>query len=213
MLRSPAPWWLLQPDTLGTRSPRGLLLDTFVNGTHPLLPWLAFLCAGMVLGRHLGRPGAPVRPAALGVLAVVGALTTAGTSLVSHLVTRGSDDLVRLGMWSTRPFDRGVLYTLGTLGSSLAAFAVVSIVAERGRTTRAVRALRVVGETTLSIYLAHAVVFRLVVDRAELVRPTGLDTALVLALGVWTVAAVLAIAWQRRFGLGPAERLYRRFGG
>ena len=25
----------------------------FVNGTHPLLPWLAFLCAGIVLGRAL----------------------------------------------------------------------------------------------------------------------------------------------------------------
>ena len=31
----------------------GLLFDVFVNGTHPLLPWLAFLCAGMVLGRLL----------------------------------------------------------------------------------------------------------------------------------------------------------------
>ena len=25
----------------------------FVNGTHPLLPWLAFFCAGIVLGRLL----------------------------------------------------------------------------------------------------------------------------------------------------------------
>ena len=33
---------------------RGLLIDVFVNGTHPLLPWLAFFCAGIVLGRMLG---------------------------------------------------------------------------------------------------------------------------------------------------------------
>ena len=30
--------WLFRPETLQTTSPRGLLFDTFVNGTHPLLP-------------------------------------------------------------------------------------------------------------------------------------------------------------------------------
>ena len=35
------------------RSPRGLLFDVSLNGTHPLLPWLAFFCAGIVLGRIL----------------------------------------------------------------------------------------------------------------------------------------------------------------
>ncbi len=38
----------------------GCVIDVFVNGTHPLLPWLAFFCAGIVLGRLLvasgGRP-------------------------------------------------------------------------------------------------------------------------------------------------------------
>ena len=42
--------WLTNPPT---SSPRGLLFNAFVNGTHPLLPWLAFLCAGMILGRLL----------------------------------------------------------------------------------------------------------------------------------------------------------------
>ena len=42
--------WLTNP---GSRSPRGLVLDVFVNGTHPLLPWLAFFCAGILLGRVL----------------------------------------------------------------------------------------------------------------------------------------------------------------
>ncbi len=40
--------WLTDPDD---GSLRDHLFDVFVNGTHPLLPWFAFLCAGMVLGR------------------------------------------------------------------------------------------------------------------------------------------------------------------
>ena len=35
---------------------RRYLFDVAINGTHPLLPWLAFLCAGMVLGRVLTTP-------------------------------------------------------------------------------------------------------------------------------------------------------------
>ena len=50
--------WLFDPDTLQTSSPRGLLFDTFVNGTHPLLPWLAFLCIGIVVGRCDPAPAA-----------------------------------------------------------------------------------------------------------------------------------------------------------
>ena len=46
------------------RSPRTLLFDVFVNGTHPLFPWLAFFCAGIVLGRLLSTDW--WRPAALG---------------------------------------------------------------------------------------------------------------------------------------------------
>jgi len=199
--------WLTSPDTLVSRSPQGLFLDTFVNGTHPLLPWLAFLCAGMVLGRHLGR----VR---LGLVAAVGAAVTALTYLLNHLMTDGqADDVVRVVVWSTRPFDRGLLYTLGTLGSSLAAFSLISLAAERWRGTAPVRVLQSAGEMTLSIYVAHVLVFRALVDRAEMVGGTGLDTALVFALTFWVFALAIAAGWRRFVGMGPLERVYRRFGG
>ena len=45
--------WLTSPDAGARRA--GSLLDVFVNGTHPLLPWLAFFCAGIVLGRLLAQ--------------------------------------------------------------------------------------------------------------------------------------------------------------
>lgn len=199
--------WLTSPNTLASRSPRGLLLDTFVNGTHPLLPWLAFLCAGMVLGRRLDR-------ARLGLIAAAGASVTALTYLVNHLMTNGhADDVVRVAVWSTRPFDRGLLYTLGTLGSSLAAFCLVSLAAERWRDTTPVRVLQSAGEMTLSIYVAHVFVFRGLVDRAQMVGGTGLDTALVFALTFWVFALAIAAWWRRFVGMGPLERVYRRFGG
>jgi uncharacterized membrane protein YeiB len=66
---------------------------------------------------------------------------------------------------------------------------------------------------TLTLYVLHALVFNVVVIRWHLIRPTGLDVALAFAAGFWLVAIILAAWWQHRFGIGPAEWIYRRFGG
>ena len=199
--------WLTDPRTLETTSPRGLVLDTLVNGTHPLLPWLAFVCAGMVLGRS-------IRTVRLLRLAAIGASTTALTYLVNHTLTDGrAGDTVWVTVWSTRPFDHGLLYTVGTLGSSLAACAVVMWAAERWRTSPVIGLLARAGRTTLSIYLAHVLVFRVLVDQAGVVGASGLVTALVFAGAFWAVAVLASAWWVRTVGMGPVERLYRRFGG
>jgi uncharacterized membrane protein YeiB len=198
--------WLFRPDTLDTQSPRGLLFDTFVNGTHPVFPWLAFLCLGIVVGRLL-----PALPrVALGAGSVV---AVAGSYALGHVVRSGSDDAVMSVVFSTRPFDRGVLYTVGAAGTALLAFCVISWIAERSRDGMLTKVLQATGRTTLSLYLLHVFVFRLLVDVAGVIGPTGLDTSLTFALVFWLFAIVLATVWTQVIGQGPAERLYRRFGG
>jgi uncharacterized membrane protein YeiB len=66
---------------------------------------------------------------------------------------------------------------------------------------------------TLTLYIAHILVFNLVVDWLGWIRPTGLDTALTFAFGFWAIAITLGAVWHRRFGIGPAERVYRAIGG
>jgi uncharacterized membrane protein YeiB len=198
--------WLFRPEALETHSPRGLVFDTFVNGTHPLFPWLAFLCLGVLIGRLL-----PSLPRAR--LIAAGVVATGASYLLSHVVRSGSDDPVRDVVFSTRWKDRGLLYTVGTAGTAVVAFCVISWVANRFPRAIATRALLAAGRTTLTIYLLHVFVFRLLVDGFRAIGPTGLDTALTFALTFWIVALIAATAWTEFFGQGPAERLYRRFGG
>ena len=66
---------------------------------------------------------------------------------------------------------------------------------------------------TLTLYIAHILVFNLLVDWLDLVEPGGLGTALAFALAFWVVAIAAGTLWHRRFGRGPAERVYRAIGG
>ncbi len=189
--------WLTNP---AGRSPRGLLFDVFVNGTHPLLPWLGFFCAGIILGRLLGTTW--WRPAAAGAGFVMYAAATLANSAA------GSDRA--LVVLSDDPFQRGIAYSASALGTALIAFAAIDWFAERYRETQPVDVLRRAGQMSLTIYLAHAFAFNLAVDSLDLIEPRGIGTALASAAVFWIVAIAAAVAYQRRHGRGPAERLYRQ---
>lgn len=192
--------WLVDGRSELHLSPRELVLDVAVRGTHPLLPWLAFFCAGIVLGRHLPLGTiARIQLAFAGVLLVAFAYV-ASAALPWHPVLRSTD-----------PFDRGLLFTSGALGVALVAVVTVTWLVERAPDAPAVRVLAVAGRTTLSLYVLHALVFNLVVDWLDLVRPGGVLTALWLACAYWAVAIAAANLWHRRAALGPLEWVYRRF--
>lgn len=190
--------WLTDP---GPRSPRGLVIDVMLNGTHPLLPWLAFFCAGIVAGRHLShRNWAPV-------VAAIGFVLYFASVVVDRAAPSGRRASVLL---SDDPFDRGLVYTASALGTALLATAVITAIADRYEHTPAIDALRRAGTLSLTVYLAHALLYNLAVDWLGIVEPRTLANSLVFALLTWTVITAAAIAYERRFGRGPAETVYRR---
>jgi uncharacterized protein len=192
--------WLLNGDGATNRSPRDLLLDTFVRGTHPLLPWLVFLCMGLVLGRMM-----PFTRQRRTELATIGAACMAAGYLAHNLVGWHPT------LASTHPFDRGVFYTLTTVGSSLLAVSLVGWLADATADFGATKVLAATGRTTLTLYVGHVLVFNLLVHNLGWVQPAGLGTALVFAIGYWICAVAAATLIQRRFGIGPLEWVYRKF--
>ncbi len=190
--------WLTEPDE---GSWRDHVFGLFVNGTHPLLPWLAFLCAGIALGRVLHTSW--WRPVAL----------VAGITLVttSWLASSNSTTAFQFVALSVNPIDRGVVYTASALGSALVAYGMIDWLAVHHPV--ATDPLRRAGRMTLSLYIAHVLVFNLVVDWLGWIEPAGIASSLLFALGFWTAGIIAADAWQHRYGLGPAERLYRFLGG
>jgi uncharacterized membrane protein YeiB len=189
--------WLTNPPTW---SVQGFVFDVFVNGTHPLLPWLAFFCAGIVLGRLL--PLAWWRPAALGA----GIALYSVAIIVNSLATTDRSRVVL----SDNPFDRGLVYVASAFGTALMAYSAISWVADRFESTVVIDTLRRAGQLSLTIYLGHALLFNLALDWLDLIEPGGLAMALGASVLYWIVALVAAGMYQRRFGRGPAEQIYRQ---
>jgi len=205
----------LSPSTPNT--PRDLLIRLFIDYTHPIFPWLMFFIVGILLGRkyHLI---AKIRRQVL--IASVSAATIAYTanSIVNDQIrddfNNGSSAAVRLNhLVSTRPFDRGALYVVASIGVVVAVFMLITILCEKFDDSLIVRLAQTTGQMTLTIYLAHIFIYNIIVNQLGLVTPTGLDTAMTMSIVVYVAAVIWANWWSPLFGRGPAERLYRRFGG
>ena len=165
-----------------------------------MLPWLAFFCAGIVLGRILVREWWQPVAIATGFALFSGATLINSTATTPRALVLLSDD----------PFERGFAYTMSALGTALLAFTAVCWIAERYRETSVIDWLRRAGQMSLSIYIAHALVFCLLVDWLDVVSPGGLGTSLLFALTYWLISTAAAVAYHQRFGRGPAEYVYRK---
>jgi uncharacterized membrane protein YeiB len=193
-------WLSPKPD-----GPRNLMLRTLVDYTHPLLPWLAFLCIGIVIGRYLGtivQWRSRVAVTAAAVLATV---------VVVRTVVRPDGDsdaavLVRAAL-STDPYDRGLLFTASAGATALLAFLLVTAFVYRdGPLARA-------GRMSLSMYMGHVFFFHFFVDWLKVVPRESATAALVLSAAYLAPALSAAAWWSRVHGAGPVERAYRTLGG
>lgn len=196
--------WLLTAD-LG--DPKGTVADLLIAGTHPLLPWLVFVFVGLWIGRRDLDDRSLHRR-----LIVVG-----GTLLVFGYAASSVATWVYSGEWEwvfhTRPFEYMPLYVVVTLGSSLAAVGLVFLAVRTWPTGPVTQALARAGQMTFSLYLLHGVVGYALIKLVWTGRDLSVPTALFVSVAFWIAALAAASAWRSRVGTGPAELIYRRFGG
>ena len=194
-------------------SPRNLLIRIFIDYTHPLFPWLAFFITGILLGRNYATFKIIRRRLLIGSVCAVGFSYLANAVMRSIADSSSQSDQNWRKLASTRPFDRGILYVSSAIGVVIAVFVVLHFLCERYENSQVIETARITGQMTLTIYLAHIFIYNTVVNKLKLVTPTGLDTAMIMSITVYVLAIIWANWWHNRFGQGPAERVYRRFGG
>ncbi len=192
-------------------TPGGFLRHLFFNGFHPVIPWLAFLLFGMILGRlDLTKPTVGIRLLTLGLLAVIVAEFV--SFILLTVVTPETSGMNRTdieALFGTGPMPPMPLYVLAGAGTASVVIAACVFLAERHGDSRWLKPLILTGQLALTLYVAHVVIGMGLLeafDRLENQTPRFT----VAAATVFCVAGVVfASFWRRRFARGPLEWLLR----
>ncbi len=193
----------------------------FLTGYYPALAWVAYLCAGLAVGRL------PLRERRTAGWLLGGGTTLAvGASALSWLLLgpldghdriaatvsdqRALDNSLELGLYgntptttwwwlavdaphSSTPLD--LLHTIGVAVGLLGALLLLASTARLGRVLLA--PLAAAGSMTLSLYSAHVLLV------ASDLLPDDRETSYVVQV---CAALVLALLWRHFLGRGPLER-------
>ena len=105
-----------------------LILRIFVDYTHPVFPWLAFFCLGIVIGRNLEIVKAKSRTILMWCFALI-ILCYFISAILNHFDLRSNE--IVYWLTSMHPYNRSLFYTVSTAAIAVAAFLVFSQLAEK----------------------------------------------------------------------------------
>jgi uncharacterized protein len=195
--------WDFTTLTYQDNTPLGHVRRIFFNGYHPVVPWVAFLWVGFVLGRcvDLARRALHLLAGGLGLSALA-----AGLSVWAQARTADPDLQAVLAIDSIPP---GPLYMAFATGVALCLIGGGLLVDRSRRVGTWFEPIRNVGRLALTLYFGHvAVGLVLLLFVVEGQAPAWIA---VMATALFSVTAMLvAHAIVSRGRQGPMERLVRR---
>ncbi|WP_117209849.1 heparan-alpha-glucosaminide N-acetyltransferase domain-containing protein [Allorhizocola rhizosphaerae] len=205
--------------------PLRLLYELCFTGEYPALPWMAYLCAGLAIGRlDLTRRLVTTTLAGAGVVLAVAASVTSSflteryamariwaAQPRSDLTGRETAELLALGGDGTTPTNTwwwlaidaphtGTPFDLlGTTGVAMAVLGLMLLAAQATRWAGVIQTpLAAAGSMTLTLYVVHIMFINSEYDVFE--ATTGCLVQIVAAL-------VIGLAWRATVGRGPLETL------
>lgn len=211
--------------------PVQVLTEVTITGEYPALPWMAYLCAGVVLGRlSLGRLRVALGALGAGLALAVGAAVFSSVLLntfhgVDHiraavedsgLTASQTEDVLIFGADGTtpsstwwwlaldKPHTSTPLDLMGTIGTALAVIGAMLLLGHLAR--RPLR--RVVGWVQAPLAAAGTMTLSLYTVHLMFINSNH-DTYPAMTSFVLQVVAVLALglAWRATAGRGPLETL------
>ncbi len=195
-------WDTLQYDDFWTFS--GFIRNSFYNGWHPVLPWVAFFFVGMWAGKlELGHRTIQLR------LAISGALVSIAGGITSFWLTSFDPQLAEIA--GTSPIPPGPLYIIAAAGSAVSAVGLFLFLTPLLERIGVAHLFSVPGKMSLTLYIAHILLGMGLLEALGLLDGSlGNRIILIYALTFCTFAALFALLWFSRLRRGPLEGLMRR---
>lgn len=209
-----ANWDLDDYSYRGIDTVEGFIRNLFLDGFHPVLPWVAFYLFGMWLGRTDLRDSAWRR-----LLVIRAAIIVVATEVAAWIVLgpKGSDlseldDESWRWLFSVEPIPPLPLYLAAGAGTAVLVI-VGSIWIGDHFSQRLTEPLVSTGQLALTIYVAHVLIGMGTLEAMGRLEDQTLGWAVLTGLAFSGAAVVASWVWRRRFARGPLEAVMRRIAG
>jgi uncharacterized membrane protein len=200
--------------------PVGLLVQVFLTGDYPVVVYMAYLCAGLAIGRLDLRSRRVAGWLLGGGIALTVTATVVSDVLLyplgglARLVDPTGEDAVTL-LWDPEPESSWWYLALASphahtqfdlvhsTGSAMAVLGASLLVTRVAGVDRLLWPVRAAGSMTLTLYSAHVLVLE-----SEVLETDLLELGLTVQYVVLVAASlVFAVVWRRRHDQGPLEKM------
>lgn len=191
---------------------QGFMRHLFFNGFHPVFPWLAFVVAGLWIGRlPLDDPRTAQR------LFAGGAITAFAATVVSRFLVTGltigvpeTDVEAVEALFGTNALPPGPLYMVTGTGVAAAVIGVCLLIGHHAGDKPWLAPVIATGRQALSVYFAHVVLGMGTLEAFGLLTGATLPVIVAAAVAFCVLAVVGAHLWGTKFDRGPVEIVMRR---
>jgi uncharacterized membrane protein YeiB len=189
---------------------KGFLRNLFINGFHPVVPWLAFVFAGI----WLGRTELSNRTIQLGLLLITGTVfilvSLFSRILLSDALASGSWPVEEaIALFGTQPMPPLPFYMISAISFSYFLIALCVMVAQICGESRWLVPLIATGQVALSIYVVHVLVGINIL--VFLAGERSLDPVLIFlySLLFCCISVWASWSWLKRYARGPMSTFMR----
>jgi len=199
----------------GLWTPAGMVRRIFFNGFHPVVPWLAFLLLGMILGRQeMSSPATQRRVFTWGAgVAIVAELASWFFVRTFSSAANPADREAIAAIFGTAPMPPMPLYMIAGAGTACAMIAASIAVGQRYGNSIWIRPLTATGQLALTLYVGHVVVGMGTLETLGRLENQTLPFAVLASVLFCVVGVAFAHFWRRRFQRGPLEAAMRAITG
>jgi len=190
----------------------GVFYHLFFCGIYSIFPWIGFLCIGIWLGRH-DLTNRPFRRKILFVSILV-VIAAEAVSRIFFSITNGWHTLKlgRLIPWlDLNPWEPMPLFFFSGAGTAIIGICLCVMLTEKLKNAKWLLPFAIVGQTTLTLYLAHTIVGWAALTVMNLM---GIQSPLFPVWGpvlFFAAGLIFCHRWNRRFNRGPLELIIRAF--
>ncbi|MEE9428573.1 MAG: DUF418 domain-containing protein [Paracoccaceae bacterium] len=182
----------------------GFIRNSFYNGWHPVLPWIAFFFIGMWVGKMALEQSVTQKRLIIGGIVVA---VLAG--LLSRWLSALDPQLADL--FGTSSIPPGPLYIIAASGSAVAMIGLFLQIFPMLERIGVENWLTAPGKMSLTLYIAHILLGMGLLEALGLLGGSLSNTTiLTYAITFCLIAALFARAWFTKVSRGPLEGLMRK---